>query len=145
MHRIVHRLSCYMNIPKYSKLFIQIIRETSVRENDCPGNVLYGNHLVRESSCPGKVLSGKRLVRETSVRESDCPGNVCYPKRGTTNRKLLLLQTWKENGTAEQQKSKFKIGLQNEKMQPDNAKNTLAHVKNVGLSYCITVSYCTSD
>jgi len=36
-----------MNIPKYSKLFIQIVRETSVREtsvreSDCPGNVLYG-------------------------------------------------------------------------------------------------------
>jgi len=31
-----------MNIPKYSKLFIQIVRETSVQENDCPGNVLYG-------------------------------------------------------------------------------------------------------
>jgi len=47
VHRTAHRLSCYMNIPKYSKLFIQIvretsIRETSVRENDCQGNVLYG-------------------------------------------------------------------------------------------------------
>jgi len=30
-----------MNIPKYSKLFIQIVRETSVRESDCPGNVRY--------------------------------------------------------------------------------------------------------
>ena len=75
VHKTVHLLSCYVNIPKYSKLFIQIIRETSVRENDCPGNVLYGNHLVRESSCPGKVLSGKRPVRETS-----CPGNVCLGK-----------------------------------------------------------------
>jgi len=30
-----------MNIPKYSKLFIQIARETSVRKSDCPGNVRY--------------------------------------------------------------------------------------------------------
>jgi len=68
-----------MNIPKYSKLFIQIVRETSVRKSDCPGNVLYGKRLVRESSCLGNVLFGKRLVREMSVRESDCPGNVHYP------------------------------------------------------------------
>ena len=39
MHKTAHRLSCY--IPKYSKLFIQIVRETSVRESDCPGNVRY--------------------------------------------------------------------------------------------------------
>ena len=32
VHRTVHRLSCYMYIPKYSKLFIQIVWETSVRE-----------------------------------------------------------------------------------------------------------------
>jgi len=35
-----------MNNPKYSKLFIHIVRETSVREtsvreSDCPGNVHY--------------------------------------------------------------------------------------------------------
>jgi len=30
-----------MNIPKYSKLFIQIVLETSVRESECPGNVRY--------------------------------------------------------------------------------------------------------
>jgi len=30
-----------MNIPNYSKLFIQIALETSVRESDCPGNVRY--------------------------------------------------------------------------------------------------------
>ena len=46
VHKTVHRLSCYMNIPKNSKLFIQIVRETSVREtsvreSDCPGNVRY--------------------------------------------------------------------------------------------------------
>jgi len=52
----VHRLSCYIYIPKYSKLFIQIVWETSVRENDCPGNVL-----------SGKRLSRKVIVRETSV------------------------------------------------------------------------------
>jgi len=34
-----------MNIPKYSKLFIQIVQETSVWETS-----------VRESDCPGKVL-----------------------------------------------------------------------------------------
>jgi len=31
-----------MNIPKYSKLFIQIVWETSVWESACPGNILYG-------------------------------------------------------------------------------------------------------
>jgi len=46
VHWTVHRLSCYMNIQKYSKLFIQIVRETSfretsVRESDCLGNVRY--------------------------------------------------------------------------------------------------------
>jgi len=30
-----------MNIPKYSKLLIQIAWETSVRESHCPGNVRY--------------------------------------------------------------------------------------------------------
>jgi len=59
-----------MNIPKYSKLFTQIVRETSVRESDCPGNVLNGKRLY-----PGKWLFGKSLVRETS-----CPGNVCLGK-----------------------------------------------------------------
>jgi len=47
VHKTLHRLSCYINIQKYSKLFAQIVREmfvreTSVRESDCPGNVLYG-------------------------------------------------------------------------------------------------------
>jgi len=51
---------------KYSKLFIQIVRQTSVRER------LSGKVIVRETSCPGNVLCGKRLsgkviVRETSV------------------------------------------------------------------------------
>ena len=41
VHMTVHRLSCYMNIPKCSKLFVQIVRETSVRESDCLGNVRY--------------------------------------------------------------------------------------------------------
>ena len=54
-------------IPKYSKLFIQIVRETSVRETSCTGN----NRRVRARSCPGNVLSGKVIVWETS-----CPGNV---------------------------------------------------------------------
>ena len=72
MHRTVHRLSCYMNIPKYSKLFIQIVQETSVRENDCPGNVLYGNNRrVRARSCPGNVCPGKWLSGETSVTHLD--------------------------------------------------------------------------
>ena len=48
VHKTVHRLCCYMNIPMYSKLFIQIVRKTSVREV-----------IVRESDCPGKVLSPK--------------------------------------------------------------------------------------
>jgi len=30
VHKTLHRLSCYMNMPKYSKLFILIVRETSV-------------------------------------------------------------------------------------------------------------------
>jgi len=41
VHKTVHRLSCYINIPKYSKLFLRIVRKTSVRESDCPGNVRY--------------------------------------------------------------------------------------------------------
>jgi len=31
-----------MNIPKYSKLCIQIVREASDRESDCSRNVLCG-------------------------------------------------------------------------------------------------------
>ena len=61
MHRTVHRLSCYINIPKYSKLFIQIARETS-----CTGN----NRRVRARRRPGNVLSGKRLSRKVIVRET---------------------------------------------------------------------------
>ena len=80
VHKTAHHLSCYMNIPKYSKLFIQIVRETSVRETSCTGN----NRRVRAhrhlgNVFPGNVLSGNRVVRETSVRESDCPGNIRYP------------------------------------------------------------------
>ena len=45
VHRTVHRLSCYIYIPKYSKLFIQIVRETSFRESDCPGNVRYPSQI----------------------------------------------------------------------------------------------------
>jgi len=68
VHKKGHRLSCYMNIPKYSKLFIQIVRETSVRESDCPGNVFTGNNRrVMARRRPGNVLSGKLIVRETSV------------------------------------------------------------------------------
>ena len=37
-----------MNIPKYSNLFIQIVRETSVRESDCLGNVRYPYEISRE-------------------------------------------------------------------------------------------------
>jgi len=32
VHKTAYRLCCYTNIPKYSKLFIKIVRETSVRE-----------------------------------------------------------------------------------------------------------------
>jgi len=39
-----------MNIPKYSKLFIRIVRETSVRESDCPGNVRYTRTRTLQSS-----------------------------------------------------------------------------------------------
>jgi len=45
----VHCLSCYMNIPKYSKLFIQIVRETSFR----------------------KTSVRKVIVRETSVTRAN--------------------------------------------------------------------------
>jgi len=41
VQKTVHHLSWYTNIPKYSKLFIQIVRETSVRESDCLGNDRY--------------------------------------------------------------------------------------------------------
>jgi len=55
VHKTVHLLSCYVNIPKYSKLFIQIARETSVRvivdESE--------NANVRETFCPGNVCPGK--------------------------------------------------------------------------------------
>jgi len=37
VHKIVHPLSYYMNIRNYSKLFTQIVRETSVQESECPG------------------------------------------------------------------------------------------------------------
>jgi len=66
-----------MNNPKYSKLVIQIVRETSVRESDCPGNVLYAKQSTSQArKRPGNVLSGNRLVREMS-----CPGNVLSGKR----------------------------------------------------------------
>ena len=47
VHKTVHRLSYHMNIPKYSKLFMQIVRETSV------GKHLSGKVIVRETSCTG--------------------------------------------------------------------------------------------
>ena len=50
VHKTVRLLSCYMNNPKYSKLFIQIIRETSFRETSYPGNFLSGKVIVRETS-----------------------------------------------------------------------------------------------
>jgi len=58
-----------MNIPKYSKLFIQmsgkrLSGKMIVRETSCAGN----NRRVSERSCPGNVCPG-----------SDCPGNVRYP------------------------------------------------------------------
>jgi len=64
--------SCYMNIPKDSKLFVQIVRETSFSETFCPGKVLSGKRLIRETSCPGNVcpgkwLSGKRPLPEIHV------------------------------------------------------------------------------
>jgi len=45
-----------MNIPKYSKLFIQIVRETSVLESDCPGNVRYPWMECGISSCRRAIL-----------------------------------------------------------------------------------------
>jgi len=65
----VHRLSCYMNIPTDSKLFIQIVRETSFRETFCPGKWLSGKGLVRETSYPRNVLSGKRLSGKVALRQ----------------------------------------------------------------------------
>jgi len=68
VHKTVHRLPCYMNIPKYSKLFIQIVRETSVRGTSCKGNNRRVMALRRPGNVfPGNVLSGKVIVRETSV------------------------------------------------------------------------------
>jgi len=70
-----HLLSCHMNFPKYSKLFIQIVRETSVgkvivRKTSCKGN----NRRVRArrrpgSVFPGNVLSGKRPLPEDIARQ----------------------------------------------------------------------------
>ena len=61
MHKTVHCLSCYMNIPKYPKLFMQIVRETSFQETSCLEKWLSEKGLVRETSCPEKVCSGKWL------------------------------------------------------------------------------------
>jgi len=86
VHKTVHRLSCYMNIPKYSKLFIQIAwkrlsgkrlsaRKVIVRETSCTGN----NRRVKASRLPGNVLSGKRLgpwkvlSGKVIVLERSCP------------------------------------------------------------------------
>ena len=61
VHKTVYRLSWYMNIPKYSKLFIQIVQETSVRESDCPGNVRY------PTSYANPNFSGGYLMLEVTV------------------------------------------------------------------------------
>jgi len=75
-----------MNVSKYSKLFIQIVRETSVRETSVPESDYPGN------VCPGIVLSGKGLVRETS-----CPGNVC-PGKWLSGKRPLPLPTTADTG-----------------------------------------------
>ena len=70
-----------MNIPKHRKLFLQIVRETSVRESDGPGFVREiidesGHADVRESVCPGTVLSGKVIVQETDSGKRPFPGRI---------------------------------------------------------------------
>jgi len=92
----VHRLSCYMNIPEYSKLFIQIVRERS-----CTGNVRYPSsimpsleHMLNSSSrtkashshylsmsCPN-ILFVAELTSLESRRDQlsrSCFQDVCQP------------------------------------------------------------------
>ena len=71
LHKTVHRLSCYMNIPTYSKFLYKL-----------SGKRLSGNVIVRETSCRGnnrRVESGHADDWETSFRETSCRGNVRYP------------------------------------------------------------------
>ena len=116
MHRTVIRLSCYMNIPKYSKLFIQIVRkclsgkrlvreiidesghadvrEISFRKTSCPGKWLVGIGLVRDTSCPGNVCPGKWLSGKRALPEfidSMCKSNVqnCKASRPPTTQTPL--------------------------------------------------------
>jgi len=57
VHKRVHRLSCYMNIPKYSKLFIQIVRETF-----CPGNVFLKKWLSGKRPLADKITNQGRQI-----------------------------------------------------------------------------------
>ena len=72
VHKTAHRLSCYMNIPKYSKLFMQNVRELvswSLTSLFNTNMAISETKIVRETSVR-KHLSGKVIVRETS-----CTGN----------------------------------------------------------------------
>jgi len=55
-----------MKKPKYSKLFIQIVWETSVRESDYPGNVRY----PPEARSSG-LINHDVFVQETDRRENE--------------------------------------------------------------------------
>ena len=55
---------------KNSSIFIQIVRETSFRESDYPGNVLSRHINIWWKSFRLKHLSGKTIVLETSVNHS---------------------------------------------------------------------------
>jgi len=95
-----------MNIPKYSELFIQIVRETSCPRNICPGVI------VRETSCtensrrvrarrrpgnvfPGKWLFGKRPLPCREGRRSGAlviaalPSSSCGEFCGTARHELI--------------------------------------------------------
>jgi len=67
---ILLHISCYMNIPKYSKLF----------KYKLSGKRLSGKVIVRERSCLGNVLSGKRLSGKVILRET----SVTPPHHHTT-------------------------------------------------------------
>ena len=72
VHRTVHRLSCYMNIPKYSKLFIQIVRKTSFRETSCPGKWLSGKRpLPASPTNPPSYIRIRAIVQACGRGQTD--------------------------------------------------------------------------
>ena len=69
VHRTVHGLSCYMNIPHIQNYLYKL-------SGKClSGKRLSGKVIVPETSCMEIIdESGHADVRETSFRETSCPG-----------------------------------------------------------------------